>query len=193
MPSGHAANVVVATARGSLLRGIGPRSRARRSSPPPTGRGGGGGARRADGRAVPIVPSKLTCSREAVALAGTVYQGIVDTLLGACPDASGLAASTTRKRGRPRRLGRFWDVRADRFLEHIIPPTRVRPSHRDQLGIRRTASSTRYRTQRQNDGRRLPNLSAERHVRVRSRSARTLGVGQYAGRSKAVGDAVVAS
>ena len=43
---------------------------------------------------------------------------------------------------------------------------------------RRTASSRRCRTQRQNDGRRLPNLGAERHLRVRSRSASTPGAWQ---------------
>jgi hypothetical protein len=37
---------------------------------------------------------------------------------------------------------------------------------------------------RQNDDRRTPDLSAERHLRVLSRSASTLGVGQYAARSK---------
>jgi len=55
------------------------------------------------------------------------------------------------------------------------------------------AHPTGRRTRRQNDGHRQCGLSAERHVRVRSRSASTLGVGQYAARSKAVGDAVVAS
>src|SRR5664280_3159267 len=41
-----------------------------------------------------------------------------------------------------------------------------------------------HRTSRQNDGHRQPDIGAERHVRVRSRSASTLGVGQYAARSK---------
>jgi hypothetical protein len=40
------------------------------------------------------------------------------------------------------------------------------------------------RTTRQIDGRRHPGRSAERHLRVRSRSASTLGVGQFAVRSK---------
>ena len=40
------------------------------------------------------------------------------------------------------------------------------------------------RTTRQNDGGRTPKGSAERHLRVRSRPASTLGVGQYAARSK---------
>jgi hypothetical protein len=40
------------------------------------------------------------------------------------------------------------------------------------------------RTTRQNDGGRTPKGSAERHLRVRSRSASTLGIGQHVARSK---------
>jgi len=54
----------------------------------------------------------------------------------------------------------------------------------ERIWVGDLASPTDYRTTRHNDGRRHPGRSAERHVRVRSRSASTLGVGQYAARSK---------
>ena len=73
-------------------------------------------------------------------------------------------------------------------LQGLVPTTDISVCRIGDL-----ASPTEHRMPRQNDGLRHPGSSAYRHVRVRSRSASTLGVGQYAARSKAVGDAVVAS
>jgi hypothetical protein len=46
------------------------------------------------------------------------------------------------------------------------------------LGLGDLASPTDFRTTRQNDGRRHPGRSAERHLRVRSCLASMLGVGR---------------
>jgi hypothetical protein len=88
---------------------------------------------------------------------------------------------------------RFWrrplsailDAFADAgfVVERLVEP---QPSPAAQPQFTVIAGPTECRMPPQNDDRRVAGRSAERHLRVRSRSASKLGVGQHVARSKPV-------